>query len=89
MFVFIGARPRTEWLKGIATRDEAGFVRTGPDLVPVERWGLERDPMLLETSMAGVLAVGDVRSDSIKGVASAVGEGSVAVYLVHAYLAGS
>ncbi len=86
IFVFIGARPRTDWLKGIVTRDVNGFLRTGPDLVSAERWGLERDPMLLETSVPGVFAVGDVRSESVKRVASAVGEGSVAVHLVHSYL---
>jgi thioredoxin reductase (NADPH) len=90
MFVFIGARPRTEWLKGIVARDASGFLCTGPDLVQAEkRWGLDRSPLLLETSVPGVFAVGDVRSDSVKRVASAVGEGSVAVHLVHAYLAGA
>jgi len=88
MFIFIGARPRTEWLKGVITRDANGFLRTGPDLVKAQRWGLERDPMLLETSVPGVFAVGDVRSESVKRVASAVGEGSAAVHLVHAYMAG-
>jgi thioredoxin reductase (NADPH) len=87
MFVFIGARPRTDWLKGVVIRDEGGFVCAGSDLAASGHWSLERDPMLLETSMPGVFAVGDVRSESVKRVASAVGEGSVAVHLVHAYLA--
>ncbi len=87
MFVFIGAHPRTEWLAGVVARDEKGFLRTGPGLAEAGKWGLERDPMLLETSVPGVFAVGDVRSESVKRVASAVGEGSVAVHLVHAYLA--
>lgn len=85
-FVFIGARPRTEWLEGIVARDKAGFVVTGSDLTEIGRWNLDRDPMLLETSVPGVFAVGDVRSLSVKRVASAVGEGSVAVHLVHSYL---
>lgn len=86
IFVFIGARPRTEWLKGVVALDGKGFLRTGSNLVSAQRWGLERDPMLLETSVPGVFAVGDVRSESVKRVASAVGEGSVAVHLVHSYL---
>ena len=87
-FVFIGAQPRTSWLEGTLARDAAGYLMTGPDLVAHGRWSGERDPMLLETSIPGVFAVGDVRSASVKRVASAVGEGSVAVHLVHAYLAG-
>lgn len=87
MFVFIGARPRTEWLTQAVTTDAQGFVLTGPALGP-RRWGLDRDPYLLETSMPGVFAVGDVRATSVKRVASAVGEGSVAVQFVHHILAG-
>lgn len=87
MFVFIGARPRTEWLEGVIARDQRGFLVTGSDLAAAGRWALDRDPMLLETSVPGAFAVGDVRSESVKRVASAVGEGSVAVHLVHAYLA--
>ena len=87
-FVFIGSRPRTDWLEGMVARDTGGFLKTGTDLSDIGRWGLDRDPMLLETSVPGVFAVGDVRSLSVKRVASAVGEGSVAVHLVHAYLAG-
>ena len=87
MFVFIGAQPRTEWLAGAVTTDARGFIPTGPDLGP-DRWGLDRAPYLLETSLPGVFAVGDVRANSAKRVASAVGEGSVAVQLVHQVLAG-
>jgi thioredoxin reductase (NADPH) len=91
MFVFIGAAPRTEWLDGVLQRDEHGFVRTGPDLVSDGRrppgWPLERDPYHLEASVPGIFVAGDVRSDSVKRVASAVGEGAMAVTLVHRYLA--
>ena len=90
MFVFIGAAPRTDWLDGVVVRDERGFVRTGPDLVVGgERprgWPLPRDPYHLESSVPGVFVAGDVRSDSVKRVASAVGEGAMAVTLVHRYL---
>lgn len=85
-FVFIGARPRTDWLETVVARDAAGFLLAGPALVEAGRWGLDRSPMLFETSTPGVFAVGDVRADSVKRVASAVGEGAVAVHLVHAYL---
>ncbi len=87
MFVFIGARPRTDWLEGQVVRDEHGFIVTGPALKP-GYWSLDRDPFLLETSRPGVFAVGDVRSSSTKRVASAVGEGSAAVQFVHAVLRG-
>lgn len=91
MFVFIGAAPRTEWLDGVLVRDEHGFVRTGPDLVSDGRrppgWPLERDPYHLEASVPGIFVAGDVRSESVKRVASAVGEGAMAVTLVHRYLA--
>lgn len=90
VFVFIGAAPRTDWLPDDVVRDEAGFVLTGPDLVAHARlpevWGLDRDPYLLETSVPGVFVAGDVRSASVKRVASAVGEGALAVTLVHRYL---
>ncbi len=86
LFAFIGAEPHTEWLAGKVERDDRGFVVTGPDTVERGRWGLERDPFLLETSLPGVFAAGDVRSGSTKRVAAAVGEGSTAVQLVHAYL---
>lgn len=85
-FVFIGARPRTEWLDTIVARDSKGFLLAGTAVSEAGRWNLDRSPMLFETSMPGVFAVGDVRSDSVKRVASAVGEGAVAVHLVHAYL---
>ncbi|GAA0896339.1 FAD-dependent oxidoreductase [Pseudonocardia zijingensis] len=91
MFVFIGAAPRTEWLDGFVQRDERGFIPTGPDLVVEGRrppgWQLDRDPYHLEASVPGVFVAGDVRSDSVKRVASAVGEGAMAVTLVHRYLA--
>ena len=84
-FVFIGATPRTDWLDGIVARDERGFILAGPD-VHDDGWPLKRDPYLLETSVPGVFVAGDVRARSIKRVASAVGEGSMAVSLVHQYL---
>jgi thioredoxin reductase (NADPH) len=87
MFVFIGAQPRTDWLGEVIATDAHGFIRTGVGLRP-DRWGLERDPYLLETSLPGVFAVGDVRATSVKRVASAVGEGSVAVQFVHQVLHG-
>src|SRR5215216_2017222 len=92
LFVLIGAEPRTDWLEGAVARDQRGYVLTGPDLwAPEGRtrvpWPLERPPLLLETSLPGVFAAGDVRYRSVKRVASAVGEGSIAVQLVHQYLA--
>ena len=91
VFVLIGAEPRTAWLPEEIERDRWGFVLTGSDLLrdgrAPERWRLERSPMLLETSLPGVFAVGDVRHGSIKRVASAVGEGSVSIRMVHEYLA--
>ncbi|RMB78536.1 response regulator [Rhodococcus sp. SBT000017] len=91
LFLFIGAAPRTEWLDGVLVRDDHGFVVTGPDLVVDGRgpagWTPARLPHHLETSVPGVFAAGDVRSDSAKRVASAVGEGAMAVMLVHRYLA--
>jgi thioredoxin reductase (NADPH) len=90
LFIFIGAQPRTEWLAGVVERDERGFILTGPDLMRDGKrprgWQLERDPYLLETSVPGIFAVGDVRKGSIKRVASSVGEGSVAISFVHQYL---
>ncbi len=85
-FVFIGAAPHTDWLDGVVARDERGFILAGPD-VPAELWPLKRDPYLLETSVPGVFVAGDVRARSIKRVASAVGEGAMAVSLIHEYLA--
>ncbi len=90
LFVFIGASPRTDWLGPDIARDERGFVITGPELVGRDggpRWPLTRPPFALETSLPGVFAAGDVRLDSMKRVASAVGEGAMSVYLVHRYLA--
>jgi thioredoxin reductase (NADPH) len=84
LFVLIGARPQTDWLPDEIARDSYGFVLTGDDLE--EGWPLARRPLSLETSMPGVLAVGDVRHGSVKRVAAAVGEGSVAVQLVHRLL---
>jgi thioredoxin reductase (NADPH) len=89
LFVFIGAAPRTDWLGPRVVRDSKGFVVTGPNLraVDADAWPLAREPFALETSVPGVFAAGDVRLDSMKRVASAVGEGAMAVYLVHQYLA--
>jgi thioredoxin reductase (NADPH) len=85
LFVFIGASPRTDWLGGVVARDARGFILAGPD-VSDAGWPLKRDPYLLETSVPGVFVAGDVRARSIKRVASAVGEGSMAVSLIHQYL---
>jgi thioredoxin reductase (NADPH) len=85
-FVFIGALPRTEWLAGVVARDERGFVLAGRD-ARTDAWPLARDPLALETNVPGVFVAGDVRARSIKRVASAVGEGSMAVSLIHEYLA--
>ena len=90
VFVFIGAAPRTEWLGEQVARDHQGFILTGPDLNPdmhLRGWPLERAPFLLEASVPGIFAAGDVRHESVKRVASAVGEGSVAVHFVHQHLA--
>jgi thioredoxin reductase (NADPH) len=92
LFVFIGAAPRTDWLPSAVLRDEKGFILAGPDLrtdgkLPPE-WGDAREPFLLETSVPGVFVAGDVRHGSVKRVASAVGEGSIAVQFIHQYLAG-
>jgi thioredoxin reductase (NADPH) len=85
-FVFIGALPRTEWLDGVVARDERGFILAGTD-AQGHGWPLPREPRALETSVPGVFVAGDVRARSIKRVASAVGEGSMAVSLIHEYLA--
>jgi thioredoxin reductase (NADPH) len=92
LFVFIGAAPGTEWLPPCILRDEKGFLLAGPDLraegkLP-EAWREEREPFLLESSVPGVFVAGDVRHGSVKRVASAVGEGSIAVQFAHQYLAG-
>jgi thioredoxin reductase (NADPH) len=90
LFVMIGAEPRTEWLAGSVERDDRGYLLTGHDLLragkPPAGWPRLRPPLLLETSIPGVFAAGDVRYRSVKRVASAVGEGAVAVQLVHDYL---
>jgi thioredoxin reductase (NADPH) len=90
LFVFIGAAPCTEWLDGVVQRDRRGFVVTGPDLLVGGRrprgWPLDRDPYYLEGSVPGVFAAGDARANSVKRVASAVGEGAMAIQLVHRYL---
>jgi thioredoxin reductase (NADPH) len=93
LFIFIGQQPRTEWLEGTVARDSGGFVLTGQNLLEDGRnkkpagWGLNREPFLLESSMPGVFVAGDVRHRSVKRIASAVGEGSMAVQFVHQYLA--
>jgi thioredoxin reductase (NADPH) len=86
VFSFIGADPRTSWLPQEIERDEKGFVRTGADLARSPYWTSGRQPLLLETSRPGVFAAGDVRSGSVKRVASAVGEGAMAVQFVHEHL---
>ncbi|TLY45608.1 MAG: cyclic nucleotide-binding domain-containing protein [Nitrospirae bacterium] len=86
VFSFIGAVPRTDWLPPEIVRDAKGFIMTGPSLAQSPHWTGKREPFLLETSRAGVFAAGDVRSDSVKRVASAVGEGAMAVQFVHEYL---
>src|SRR6202012_4005108 len=83
-FVFIGAAPRTDWLDGVVARDDRGFILAGPD-AREHGWPLPREPRTLETSVPGVFVAGDVRARSIKRVASAVGEGSMAVSLIHEY----
>ena len=87
LFIFIGARPYTDWLDGVVARDDHGFVLSGPDLKDACGWPLDRPPHHLETSVPGVFVAGDVRAESGKRVAAAVGEGSMAVMLVHRYLA--
>jgi thioredoxin reductase (NADPH) len=87
VFSMTGAIPCTEWLEGCIALDEKGFIKTGPDLSEEDRaaahWPLARPPRLLETSLPGVFAVGDVRRGNVKRVASAVGEGSIAITFVH------
>jgi thioredoxin reductase (NADPH) len=88
LFVFIGASPFTDWLGPDVARDGHGFVLTGQDVLALDgaKWPLSRPPLPLETSLPGVFAAGDVRLESMKRVASAVGEGAMSVYLVHRYL---
>jgi thioredoxin reductase (NADPH) len=87
LFIMTGADPNTRWLGGCIALDDKGFINTGPELLPeipsATGWPLTRQPYLLETSLPGVFAVGDVRGGSIKRVASAVGEGSIAISFVH------
>jgi thioredoxin reductase (NADPH) len=88
LFVFIGAVPRTDWLEGVVARDKMGFLLTGPDVLQAGApWPLERHPYFLETSQPGVFAAGDARLDSLKRVASSVGEGSSTISMVHEFLA--
>ena len=86
-----GASPNTGWLDGCIALDDKGFIKTGPELLPedlrVAQWPLSRSPYLLETSLPGVFAVGDARANNVKRVASAVGEGSISIHLVHRVLA--
>jgi len=90
LFILIGAEPHTDWLAGAVERDDRGFLLTGRDLLrngrPPSGWPLDRPPLLLETSLTGVFAAGDIRHGSVKRVASAVGEGATAIQLVHSYL---
>ena len=90
MFIMAGASPRTEWLRNCVALDNKGFILTGRDFeagTAPSGWPLARPPQMLETSLPGVFAVGDVRSGNVKRVASAVGEGAIAVHLVHRALA--
>ena len=90
LFAFLGAAPHTEWLHGLIACDERGFILTGQDLDPklhLRDWPLEREPFMLETNVPGVFACGDARHESVKRVASAVGEGSVSVSFMHQILA--
>ena len=91
LFIFIGTRPRSEWLPDEVLRDGKGFVLTGRDVMAAEGyariWKEQRDPLILETSVPGVFAAGDLRAGAMNRVASAVGEGSMVVRLAHEYLA--
>ena len=86
LFIFIGADAETGWLPAEIALDNRGFVLTGSDVKVAERWPLGRDPYLLETSVPGIFACGDVRSGPVKRVAAAVGEGSMAIAFIHQYL---
>ncbi len=90
MFIFIGARPHSDFLEGVVARDARGFVLTGPDAKSADKppipWPLDRDPYLMETSVPGIFAAGDVRAGVVRRVASAVGQGAVCVSMIHGYL---
>ena len=86
LFIFIGADADTDWLCDEIALDERGYILTGADVRATGRWTIDRDPYLLETSVPGIFACGDVRSSPIKRVAAAVGDGSMAVAFVHQYL---
>jgi thioredoxin reductase (NADPH) len=90
LFIFIGAEPHTDWLDGVVCRDGKGFLVTGPKLIYEGKrpagWNLDRDPFLLETSVPGVFAVGDVRDGAVRRVANSVGEGSIVLHFVHQYM---
>lgn len=90
LFVFIGAAPHTDLVAGVVERNQAGFILTGPDLIRdgqrPKSWTLKRDPFILETSVPGIFAAGDVRQGAVHRVASAVGEGAITIGLVHQYL---
>jgi thioredoxin reductase (NADPH) len=86
LFVFIGADAETQWLPAEIARDSRGYVLTGNDVAKAGRWVQRRDPYLLETSVPGIFACGDVRLSPVKRVAAAVGEGSMAIAFVHQYL---
>jgi thioredoxin reductase (NADPH) len=86
LFVFIGADAETGWLPPEIVREQRGYVLTGPDLMKTGLWPADRDPYLLETSVPGIFAAGDVRFSPVKRVAAAVGEGSMAIAFVHQYL---
>jgi thioredoxin reductase (NADPH) len=90
LFIFIGAVPHTDMVAGVVERNRAGFILTGSDLIRDNQkpagWTLKRDPFLLETSVPGIFAAGDVRQGAVRRVASAVGQGAIAVNFVHQYL---
>jgi thioredoxin reductase (NADPH) len=86
LFVLIGAEAATDWLPPEISRDQHGFVLTGTDAMKAGRWKADREPFTLETSAPGIFAVGDIRSGSVKRVAASVGEGGIAIALVHRYL---
>ena len=89
LFIYIGAEPNTDWLNGIVLRDNHGFILTGSDLYnnkQPQNMIMDHHPLLLETNIPGIFAAGDVRHNSIKRIASAVGEGATAVQLIHQYL---